>query len=461
MRVIPRGSCVLESAISRNFGRVDNVKESTRIFKIVSTLLLFLILIFIQITTIGINNWTIGYMSQAVILNLFILVGIYAFRGFDYNKSISFNYCLVSFITGTIAGSLVALIPVLLFYRMRLPQAFFNTTILTSSIINPVIFHLLLKAMIKSIPVKNFLVIGKKSEIESIMREIEEKSMGKVKAYMYMNPSAIALEREIEKENIISGIIIADPCLVPPVEHQIEQARRAGISIGFLPNIVEEHLKRIPLEVIDKFRSHYDIAFENPDNSQAKRVFDVIVAIVGLLLTFPITLILAIAIPIESGFPIIFSQMRIGYKTKPFRFIKFRSLKTVGKKYLDEHKNPNDTIETRNTKIGKVIRKIRFDEIPQFWNVLTGTMSVIGPRPEMENYHRQCVEKIPYYSYRLNLRPGITGWAQINYKHTSGMDEYKEKTEYDLYYIKNRNMFMDLEIAMKTLETMIGMRGSK
>jgi lipopolysaccharide/colanic/teichoic acid biosynthesis glycosyltransferase len=293
------------------------------------------------------------------------------------------------------------------------------------------------------------------------MREVEEKSMGKIKAYMYMNPSAVTLEREIEKDNAMHGIIIADPTLIPPVECQIDLARNNGIQIDFLPNIVETYLKRIPLELIDKFKSHYEIAFDTPDNSHAKRIFDVVVAIIGLILTLPITLFLLIAIPIESGFPVIFKQMRIGYKMKPFKFIKFRSLKKVETKYLDEHENPNDTIEMRVTKIGSGIRKIRFDEIPQFWNVLTGTMSVIGPRPEMENYHKQCLNKIPYYSYRLNFKPGITGWAQINFKHTSGMSEYKEKTEYDLYYIKNRSMLMDLEITLKTFETMIGMRGSK
>ena len=437
------------------------MKERTRIFKIVGAPSLFLVMFLFQTLTIGINNWTPSFMSQAILLDVFILIGIYAFRGFDYDKSVSLNSCLVSFFTGTIAGTLVSFIPLLIFYQVRLPQLVFIITLLISSILNPILFCLSMKIMIKSIPVKKFLIIGKKDEIEPIMKEIEQKSMGKVKAYMYMNPSAVALEREIAQERAKNGIIIADPSLVPNVEAQLESARLQGIDVDYLPNIVETYLKRIPLEVVDKFRSHYEIVFDNPDNSQAKRVFDIVVASLGLILTIPITLFLAITIPIESGFPIIFSQMRIGYKMKPFKFIKFRSLKKVEKQYLDDLENPNDTIETRNTRIGKIIRKIRFDEIPQFWNVLTGTMSVIGPRPEMENYHKQCLKSIPYYAYRLNLRPGITGWAQINFKHTSGMDEYKEKTEYDLYYIKNRNIFMDLEIAMKTLETMIGMRGSK
>ncbi len=437
------------------------MNRKTKKMKILGAPILFIILLLSQSATIGYQQWTVNFLIQAIILNLFILIGIYAFRGFEYDKSTSMNSCFVTFFTGTIAGTLIAIIPILLFFDQRLHQNLFIITLLTSCILNPIIFCLTMKTMIKSLPIKKYLVIGKQSEIEPIFKEIEEKSMGKIKAYMYMNPSAIALEREISQERIIDGLVIADPSLIPAVEGQIEQARVNGIEIDYLPNLVEAYLQRIPLEIIDKFKNHYEIAFKNPDNSQAKRIFDIFIASFGLIITAPISFLLAIAIPIESGFPILFKQKRIGYKMQPFKFIKFRSLKEVEKKYLDEHENPNDTIKLRNTAIGKIIRKLRIDEIPQFINVLKGTMSVIGPRPEMENYHNKCIKQIPFYHCRYNLKPGITGWAQINFKHTSGMDDYKIKTEYDLYYIKNRNILLDLEITMKTIETMIGMRGSK
>ncbi len=437
------------------------MNNKTKSMKIIGTPILFIILFISQTLVIGYQSWTINLLIQALIINTLILIGIYAFRGLEYDKSTNMNSCFITFLAGTIAGILIALIPILIFFTPRFSQNLFIITLFTSCIINPIVFHISMKAMIKSLPVKKYLIIGKQKEIEPIFKEIEEKSMGKIKAYMYMNPSAIALEREITREKILDGLVIADPSLIPAVEQQINQARRNGIDIDYLPNLAETYLKRIPLEIIDKFKNHYEIAFENPDNSQAKRVYDVMLATLGLIITLPLTAILAIAIPIESGFPILFKQKRIGYKMKPFKFIKFRSLKEAEKKYLDEHENPNDTIEVRHTQIGQVIRKFRFDEIPQFINVLKGTMSVIGPRPEMENYHNQCIKRIPYYDYRYNLKPGITGWAQINYKHTSGMDDYKTKTEYDLYYIKNRNIMLDLEITLKTIETMLGMRGSK
>ena len=112
-------------------------------------------------------------------------------------------------------------------------------------------------------------------------------------------------------------------------------------------------------------------------------------------------------------------------------------------------------------KSGKIIRKLRLDELPQFWNIIKGNMSIVGPRPEMLEFHNMMSNQIPFYNYRLKLNPGITGWAQIHYKHTSTLEDYIKKTEYDLYYIKNRNIFLDIKIMLKTVETMLGMRGTR
>ena len=204
-------------------------------------------------------------------------------------------------------------------------------------------------------------------------------------------------------------------------------------------------------------------------------------------------LIIAVWTLIEDGLPIVFRQNRIGYKGKTFKLHKFRSLKNidekVSSKYIrggdhesgeefrdfnqqqttnnqqpesqsDSH-TPNDDIEQRVLKIGKITRKTRLDETLQFWNVLNGTMSIVGSRPEMEEFHKEMKEKIPYYSYRLDTNPGITGWAQINYKHTTTLEDYRKKTEYDLYYVKNRTLLLDIQIMLKTVETMFGMRGSR
>jgi len=400
------------------------------------------------------------YFLQMVVMDLLIVIGIYAFRGFEVSNPISINKKVVSFSSGTLLGTLLSII-FILFFQIRLNQIFIIITFILFSIIYPFLYGLMLKKYIKNLPVRKFLIIGKKEEFENLMNEIEEKSLMKVKAWGYMNPSPVALSQALEKQNAFDSILIANPDLVSDVSNVIERAKINGITLEYLPNLVETYLGRIPLEVIERYRNYYDPIFSSVEETQAKRIYDILLACLAIILTSPIMLILSIIIPIESGFPIIFKQTRIGKGKKPFKFYKFRSLKEVDADYLKEHKDPNETIQMRVTKAGKVIRKIRFDEIPQFFNVLNNTMSMIGPRPEMENYHEQCMEKIPYYEYRYKYKPGITGWAQINYKHTSGMDDYKVKTEYDLYYIKNRNIFMDLEITLKTIETMLGMRGAK
>ncbi|MFW6249005.1 MAG: exopolysaccharide biosynthesis polyprenyl glycosylphosphotransferase, partial [Bacteroidota bacterium] len=188
------------------------------------------------------------------------------------------NSCFVAFLTGTLAGVLVSLIPILIFFTLRLPQTVFITTIISAALINPLIFCISMKAVIKSLPVKKFLVIGKQAEIEPIFKEIEERSMGKIKAYMYMNPSAVALEREIAIEPAFHQILVADPLLEKTVEPQLQNAKRQGIEIDYLPNLVEEYLQRIPIHIAEKFKEYYAIAFDNIQESTAKRVLDVFIS---------------------------------------------------------------------------------------------------------------------------------------------------------------------------------------
>ena len=167
--------------------------------------------------------------------------------------------------------------------------------------------------------------------------------------------------------------------------------------------------------------------------------------------------IIGLCILIEDGKPIVFKQKRVGKNGQIFIMNKFRSLRQAE----INPNNPNEDIEKRVLKTGRVIRKFRIDELPQVFNILKGEMSIVGPRPEMVEFHQLMSNQIPLYNYRLKLNPGITGWAQINYKHTSTLEDYIKKTEYDLYYIKNRSVFLDFQIMLKTLETMIGMRGAR
>ncbi|MDI3473267.1 MAG: hypothetical protein PWQ48_1548 [Thermotogaceae bacterium] len=418
----------------------------------------FLILTFL-IQLVFIQDWNFVLILQALILDFAIILGIYAFRGFDNSTITSLNACFVAFFSGTLLGSLFALL-VILFFRPRISHPVFLITMILAVLPFPILSNLILKRALKTLPPKKYLVVGRESEIGEILREVERTSMGKIQVIGYMNPSPMALEQAITT-NIFDAILVADQKLYRSVESVLEKASSQGKSVEFLPLIVEQTLKRIPIELIDKFKEYYEIEFSKVSISPAKKVFDIIFALIGIIIGSPIMAILAIAIFVESGRPIIFKQKRIGTNMKPFTFIKFRSLKNLGETELEKLNNPNATIKQRVTKVGKLMRKFRIDELPQFFNVLNGTMSVIGPRPEMPAYHNQCLKNIPYYSLRYKMKPGITGWAQINYKHTSGLEDYKIKTEYDLYYIKNRSILLDLQITLRTIETMLGMKGAR
>jgi lipopolysaccharide/colanic/teichoic acid biosynthesis glycosyltransferase len=154
-------------------------------------------------------------------------------------------------------------------------------------------------------------------------------------------------------------------------------------------------------------------------------------------------LLISIVILLESGFPLVFRQKRFGKNQMPFEMIKFRTMDKKGK----------------ILKSGKLIRKTRVDEVLQFINVIKGDMSIVGPRPEIEKFHNQMLRNINYYEIRYQTKPGITGWAQIYYKYTQSLEDYKRKTEYDLYYIKNRSIMLDLQIMLKTVETMFFHKG--
>lgn len=392
--------------------------------------------------------------------DIFIIGGVYSFRGFDMVSLRNLKYTFQGFFTGALVVLVLMGIVLLIIGD---PRAWFPLLITLPFIflVIPLTVNRLFNSAVKRMKPKKYLVIGTRAEIEPILSEVSQALLGKITVVEYLNPSPKAIKDWLASEKSPDTVMIADPDLAKPVIPVIQTEAGQRVPVEYLPDLTERALKRIPLPLLEKFDKYYRVAFSRIAPSFFQRVMDVAIALTGLLLTLPITALLFIVIPLTSGFPIIFRQERIGYGMKSFQFYKFRSLRNPKHREESEHgANPNAHIESRKTLIGGLIRKLRFDEFPQFFNVLNNTMSVIGPRPEMETYHKQCLENIPWYSERYRLKPGITGWAQINYKHTSTMEDYIHKTEYDLYYIKNRTLILDLQIALKTLKTMLGMRGA-
>ncbi len=189
-----------------------------------------------------------------------------------------------------------------------------------------------------------------------------------------------------------------------------------------------------------------------------KRVLDIFLSLVGLIVSLPLTIPVAIAIKLESPGPIFYLQERVGEREETFKVIKFRSMREDAEKSGAVWARENDS---RVTRVGGFIRKVRIDEIPQMWNVLKGEMSFVGPRPERPVFVEKLVETIPYYSLRHSVRPGISGWAQVCYPYGASEEDALRKLEYDLYYIKNQSIFIDMLIIFRTIKTVLFQKGSR
>ena len=193
--------------------------------------------------------------------------------------------------------------------------------------------------------------------------------------------------------------------------------------------------------------------------TMVKRLEDIFISLSMLVILSPILLIVSILIKLESRGRILFFQNRVGQKKKEFSMHKFRSMVENAEKKSGPVWAQTD--DARITKVGKIIRKFRIDELPQLWNVLTGKMSMVGPRPERKHFTDDLEIKIPFYSERFIVKPGITGWAQISYNYGSNMDDAIEKLNYDLFYIKNLSLMMDMIILLRTIKTVLFGRGAK
>jgi exopolysaccharide biosynthesis polyprenyl glycosylphosphotransferase len=251
-----------------------------------------------------------------------------------------------------------------------------------------------------------------------------------------------------------------------------------GVQLIDMPSLYEFLAGKIPTNHIsDVWLLIHGLHGKKVYYRHFKRVTDLALASLGLALTWPLWGLIALAVKLDSPGPVFFSQERLGKDGKPFRILKFRTMVNDAEKGGPQFACHNDS---RITRAGCFLRKIRLDELPQLYNILKGDMSFIGPRPEREVFIREfqqpvpdlregrragdaqgCQvlcgykERIPYYSYRLLVKPGITGWAQVNHSYAANMEETVEKLQYDLYYIKNMSLFLDLAILLKTIRIVL------
>ena len=396
---------------------------------------------------------------QFLIVDLALVSFVFAFHGFELNTLKSKNATVVSSALGSFFGVLLGMFLVILLFgaqRDIYRHEFIATTI--AAIIGiPILSFFYYRIIFKHIPVTECIGLGDSEVYGHLMDEVALLSHRKVivSSWVATKDEAIEAFKTIGTQSIL----VADLSLYRQLFDEVRELEKHKVQKFFITEAVEYWLNRIPLQLMEEYRDHYELLLNQTAVSQEKRIMDLALGFIMMVISLPFIILFGLLIVLTSGFPIIFKQPRIGLYEQPFIFYKLRSLKPDKK--AENSKNPNGSIEQRVTWVGKILRKTRIDEFPQFFNILNGTMSVVGPRPEMQAYHDAWIKEIPFYGYRNMVRPGLTGWAQINYGHTTTKEEYIRKTEYDLYYVKHKSLLFDIQIIMQTFETFLGMKGGK
>ncbi len=237
-------------------------------------------------------------------------------------------------------------------------------------------------------------------------------------------------------------------------------AQEMGINLTPMPQVYEELLTRVPIFLLESewiVRSFVEKTHTTTLYQLSNSLINFAGGLLGTLLMAGFFPFISLAIILESGFPIFFTQERLGRGGQPYKIIKFRTMERGAEK--DGQARMAEEHDDRVTKVGWFLRKTHLDELPQFVNVLRGEMSLVGPRAERPQLVAYFQKEIPFYRARLLVKPGITGWAQVNYGYAGNVNETAIKLEYDLYYIEHRNLFMDISIILRTVGTMLGFKG--
>jgi sugar transferase (PEP-CTERM system associated) len=233
-----------------------------------------------------------------------------------------------------------------------------------------------------------------------------------------------------------------------------------GIRVVDIATHFERSLQQISLKHVNPGWLVFGDGFnQGPLRSAVKRLCDILVSLLLLLVSAPVMLLAALAVKLESRGPVFYRQERVGQNGEPFKVTKFRSM------CVDAEKNGTPQWATKNdsrvTRVGKFIRRTRIDELPQLFNVLGGAMSLVGPRPERQYFVDELVEKIPFFAVRHSVKPGVTGWAQVRYDYGATVEDAAAKLQYDLYYVKNHSLFLDLLILLETVAVVLTGRGAR
>ena len=264
----------------------------------------------------------------------------------------------------------------------------------------------------------------------------------------------------IEREKITDVIFAISNEMRPEMFRSLLAAEEQGVEITTMPTIYEKLFGRVPIMLLNSdwiLRSFVDHAHASGFYELVKRLIDIVGGLVGLLISVILAPFIVLAIYLDTGFPVFYTQNRLGQNGQEYTIIKFRTMRKDAE--MDGKVRVTVENDERITRVGRFLRKSHLDEIPQFINVLRGEMSLVGPRAERSELVNELQERVPFYRARLLVKSGITGWAQINFGYAATVEDTIVKLEYDLYYIKHRNLLLDGMIMLRSIGTVIGFKG--
>ncbi len=271
-------------------------------------------------------------------------------------------------------------------------------------------------------------------------------------------PSNASIDQLVDLYDIDEIVVAMDDRRKGMPNEELLKAKMKGVRILDLVSFYEREGGKLHIEGLSSGWMVFSDGFtQGPLRRLSKRSFDLIASLGLFLITWPVMLLAAIAILLDDGGPILYKQIRVGENGKRFPVFKLRSMKANAEKESGAvWAQANDN---RKTRIGNFLRITRIDELPQLFNVIAGHMSFVGPRPERPEFESELIKHIPHYTERYAVKPGITGWAQINYPYGASMEDSYEKQQYDLYYVKNHSLFLDIVIMLQTVEVILWGRG--
>jgi len=321
---------------------------------------------------------------------------------------------------------------------------------------------------------RRLMVLGAGPRAKRILDLAERPDCGFIiVGFVGMNDGQQVIEEAINRDAIKNLAKHVENLNVSEVVLALEERRNAlpladllrikttGVHVNDFSTFLERETGRVDLDTVNPSWLIFSDGFSagRRISSIAKRIFDLIVSSALLLFTLPVIVLLALLVKIDSRGPAFFRQQRVGLFGQPFDIVKLRSMRIDAES--DGQAKWAEADDPRITRVGRFIRKVRIDELPQAWSVLRGDMSFVGPRPERPEFVASLEREMRYYQERHMVKPGITGWAQINYPYGASVEDARHKLEYDLYYAKNYTPFLDLLIILQTLRVIIWPEGAR